>query len=385
MAERYKLKASQLGKAKKPGMLNDGGGLYLSTSKSLTQSWIYRYRKRGRLRDIGLGSTNDVSLADARDFADMARKAVKAGRDPRVAIKGESGPVTFKKAAEAYIATHSPGWRNAKHKSQWENTLETYAFPEVGDMSVAAIDVDHVLSVLTPIWYTKNETANRVRARIESVLAWSTVKGHREGFNPAVWRGNLDAVLPARGKVQKVKHLAALPYEELPDLFPKLDKIDAVGGFAVCFTILTACRSGEVRGATWDEIQGDIWVIPGERMKAGKEHRVPLSPAALAILDKLEQSTGYIFPGNRIDSAISDMTMTKLLKSRRTGITVHGMRSTFRDWVAEETEYPNHVAEMALAHKVSSAVERAYRRGDLLAKRRDLMNEWADFVTGGAK
>lgn len=384
MAERFKIKASQIGKAKKPGMLNDGGGLYLSTSKTLTQSWIYRYRKHGKLRDVGLGSTQDVTLAEARDLADLARKAVKAGRDPKVAIKSQGGPMTFEKAAEAYIAAHSPSWRNAKHKSQWENTLETYAYPHIGDLGVDQIETDHILAVLTPIWYDKTETASRVRMRIENILAWAKAKGYREGFNPAIWGGHLNQLLPAREKVQARKHFSAIPYDELPGLYKVLTESKSLGGKALRFTILTACRTNEVMGAQWDEITGDLWTIPAERMKAGREHRVPLSPAAAAVLDELEEQTKFVFPGGT-DGHISNMTMAKLLKSKHPGITVHGMRSTFRDWAAEQTNHQNHIAEMALAHKVSNAVEAAYRRGDLLAKRRELMNDWADFVTGSGK
>lgn len=385
MAERFKLKAGQVGKGKKPGMLNDGGGLYLSTSKALTQSWVYRYRKHGKLNDIGLGGAGDVSLKEAREAADIARKAVKAGQNPKVAINGDLGPMTFRKASEAYIATHSPGWKNAKHKSQWENTLNTYAFGKIGDMSVAAIDTDHVLSVLTPIWYEKAETASRVRMRIENILAWATAKGHRQGFNPAIWRGHLNQLLPAREKVQKRKHFTALPYTEIPKLYKELCAKDALSAKTLRYTILTACRTGEVIGARWSEIDGDVWTIPKTRMKADKAHRVPLSGPALEVLDELSQEQRHLFPALKGTGHISNIAMLKLLKSMRAGMTVHGFRSGFRDWAAEQTNYQNHIAEMALAHTVSSAVEAAYRRGDLLAKRRDLMADWATFVTGGRK
>lgn len=384
MAERFKLKANQIGKAKKPGMLHDGGGLYLSTSKTLSQSWIYRYRKHGKLRDVGLGSTQDVSLADARDLAETARKAVKLGRDPKAAISGGGGPMTFKKAAEAYIAAHSPGWKNEKHKSQWENTLEQYAYPKIGELDVAAIDTDHVLSVLTPIWSTKTETASRVRMRIENILAWATAKGHREGFNPAIWRGHLNTLLPARAKVQKRKHFAALPFAEVPALYADLAAKTSLSARALRLTILTACRTGEIIGAQWAEITGDVWTVPDDRMKAKKPHRVPLSPAAVQVLNELNPDNQYLFPALRGDGHICNIAMLKLLKTMRPGMTVHGLRSSFRDWAAEETNYQNHVVEMALAHTIGSDVEAAYRRGDLLPKRRELMNDWADFVTGGS-
>ncbi len=385
MAERYKIKASQVGKAKKPGMLNDGAGLYLSTSKALTQSWVYRYRKHGKLRDVGLGSVSDVTLKEARDLSDIARKAVQGGRNPKVAIKGDSGAMTFKKATEAYIATHSPGWRNAKHKSQWENTLETYAFPKIGDMSVAAIDTDHVLAVLTPIWGKKTETASRVRMRIENILAWATAMGHREGFNPAIWGGHLNQLLPAREKVQKRKHFSALPYAEVPEFYAELVAKSALSAKALRFTILTACRTGEIIGAQWSEIDGGVWTIPKGRMKADKVHRVPLSAPALVVLDQLDQNHAHLFPALRGSGHICNIAMLKLLKSMRPGMTVHGLRSSFRDWSAEETNYQNHVVEKALAHAIKSQTEKAYRRGDLLDKRRPLMSEWADFVTGGGK
>jgi integrase len=383
MAQRYKLKANQIGKAKKPGMLNDGGGLYLSTSKSLSQSWIFRYRKQGKLRDIGLGSTRDIGLADARELADIARKAVKDDKDPRVALRGESGAVSFKMASKEYIDAHAPGWRNAKHKQQWENTLANYAFPVIGDVSVAAITTAHVEEILRPIWHDKNETAYRVQGRIESVLSFATAKKYREGFNPAVWRGNLEYLFTPRKKVHKVIHLSSLPYDELPALYAHLATVDAIGAHALRYTILTACRSGQTRHATWDEIDGDIWTVPGERMKSGLTHRIPLSAPVLAILDNLDDSQPYLFPGAKIDRPISDMTMTKLLKSRHPGITTHGMRATFRTWSQDKTSYPEEVCELSLAHINDDKTRAAYARSELIDQRRDLMNDWAAFVTGG--
>lgn len=383
MAERYKLKANQLGKQTKPGLVNDGAGLYLNTSKTLSQSWIFRYRKHGKLRDIGLGSTTDVSLKDARDMADKARTAVKAGKDPKAAIRADGGTMTFKMAAEAYIAAHSPAWRNVKHRAQWKSTLETYAYPKIGDLSVEQVDTERVLAVLTPIWSKKTETASRVRMRMESILAWATAMGYREGFNPAIWRGHLNTLLPAREKVQERKHFAALPYAQVPQLYAELAAKSALSAKALRFAILTAGRTGEVIGAAWHEIHGDVWTIPKGRMKAGKAHRVPLSPPALELLGELENELPHIFPALRGEGHISNMAMLKLLKSMRPGMTVHGLRSSFRDWAAEETNYQNHIVEMALAHTVGSAVEAAYRRGDMLEKRRGLMADWAQYVTGG--
>ncbi len=382
MAERYKLKANQVGSAKLPGLKNDGGGLYLSTSKTLSQSWIFRYKQYGKSHDIGLGSTVDVSLAEAREKAEIARKAVKAGKNPKAAIRGEIGPITFRKAAEAYIKAHSPSWSNAKHKSQWENTLRTYAFPRIGDLPVQQVDTPDIVAVLTPIWGEKTETASRVRMRIENILAWATVMGYREGFNPAIWRGHLNKILPDRKKVQERRHFAAVPYSEIPLLYADLAAKDALSARALQFTMLTACRTGEVIGARWSEIHGDIWTIPKRRMKANRQHRVPLSPAVQEILDRMDDTTAHLFPSLRGSGHISNMAMLKLLKSMREGMTVHGLRSSFRDWAAEETDYQNHVVEMALAHKISDDTEAAYRRGDLLEKRRNLMNDWANYCIG---
>jgi integrase len=385
MAQRYKLKANQIGKARKAGMLNDGGGLYLSTSKTLSQSWIWRFKKYGKTTDLGLGSTQDVSLAEARDLADAARKAVKAGKDPKAAIRGDTGPMTFRKAAEAYIAAHSPAWKNAKHKSQWENTLTTYAHPKIGDLPVAQIDTEQVLSVITPIWGTKTETASRVRMRIENILAWATAMGYREGFNPAIWGGHLNKLLPARDKVQERKHFAALPYTEVPQLYADLVAKSALSAKALRFTLLTACRTGEVIGAQWREVDDDVWTIPKARMKAGKAHRVPLQAEAIAVLEELANDHAHIFPSLRKAQHISNMAMLKLLREMRPGMTVHGFRSSFRDWAAEQTNYQNHVVEMALAHTIGNQVEAAYRRGDLLEKRRPLMDDWAAYCLGGSQ
>jgi integrase len=384
MAERYKLKANQIGTQTKSGLTNDGAGLYLSTSKTLSQSWIFRYRKHGKLRDIGMGSASDVSLKEARDMADDARKAVKTGKDPKAALRGDTGPMTFRKAAEAYIAAHSPAWRNAKHKSQWENTLATYAHPKIGDLPVSAIDTDHVLSVLTPIWGKKTETASRVRMRIENILAWSTAMGYREGFNPAIWGGHLNKLLPARAKVQKRKHFAALPYSDMPELYADLSAKVSLSAKALRFTMLTACRTGEIIGAQWSEFHGNTWTVPEERMKAGKAHRVPLSAHTEAVLEQLANTNAYLFPSLRGEGHICNVAMLKLLKEMRPGMTVHGFRSSFRDWAAEQTNYQNHVVEMALAHTIKDQTEAAYRRGDMLEKRRELMNDWAGYCVGGA-
>lgn len=380
MSERYKLKASQIGKATKPGMQNDGGGLYLRTSKTLSQSWVYRYRQHGRLIDMGLGSASDVKLSEAREIADTARKAVKAGRDPKVAIRQPTGPMTFSTAAEEYIESHSPKWSNAKHRDQWANTLKTYANPIIGRLPVDSIEIHHIEAILKPIWYTKTETASRVRMRVESVLAWATAKGYRQGFNPAVWRGNLDQLLPPRAKVQKAKHFAALPYSDLPAFYQDLKASSSITSKALRFTILTACRTSEVINAQWGEFDGDLWLIPAERMKARREHRVPLSESAVTLIDTIPKQASWVFPGMKPDKPLSNMAMLQLVRKKSPGMTVHGMRSAFRDWAAEETSHESEVVEMALAHVIGNKTEAAYRRGDLLAKRRKLMDAWADYL-----
>lgn len=382
MAERFKLKASQIGKATKAGMQNDGGGLYLRTSKTLSQSWVFRYRQHGRLIDIGLGSASDVKLSEARELADTARKAVKANRDPKVAIRQPSGPMTFSAAAEQYIDSHAPKWSNAKHRDQWKNTLKTYADPIIGRLSVDSIEIHHIEAILKPIWYSKTETASRVRMRVESVLAWATAKGYRKGFNPAVWRGNLDQLLPPRAKVQKAKHFEAVPYPDLPAFYQALKASDSITSKALQFTILTACRTSEAVNSQWGEFDGDLWTIPADRMKARREHRVPLSKPTEKLLASIPENDRWVFPGLKPDKPLSNMAMLQLVRKKAPGKTVHGMRSAFRDWAAEETKHESEVVEMALAHVVGNKTEAAYRRGDLLAKRKVLMADWAKYLEG---
>ncbi|MEQ8263331.1 integrase arm-type DNA-binding domain-containing protein [Pseudohaliea sp.] len=378
--ERFRLKANQIGTARPPGLVADGGGLYLSTSKTGSQSWVYRFRRNGKLIDRGMGSVEDLSLKEARELADECRKAARRGEDPRAVIRGKDGGVTFREAAKQYIEAQAPAWRSPKQKPQWESSLKTYADKFIGDMSVDKITTDDVLRVLQPIWYTKTETASRVRMRIEAILAWATVHGHREGFNPAIWKGHLDLILPPREKVQKRQHFNAIDYKALPELYSSLG--ESVSAQALRFTILTCCRTHSVIGARWEEFDEDVWTVPGERMKSGKPFRVPLSPPALAIMEKLNHGQEWVFPGLKRGKPLSNMAMLTFLQKKRPGVTVHGMRSAFRDWAAEETSHPNEVCEMALSHVIRNAVEAAYRRGDLLAKRRVLMNEWAEFVEG---
>jgi integrase len=383
--------------AKKPGsMLCDGHGLYLRIGPTGAKSWVYRYRQGARLHDLGLGPLYTVSLKEAREKALAARKLrlddidpIEAKRAKRLTARVEAAKaMTFKACAEAYIAAHSAGWRNPKHRAQWPATLETYVFPVFGDLPVQAIDVGLVMKALEPIWTTKPETAGRVRGRIESVLDWATARGHRQGDNPARWRGHLNNLLPARAKVRRVEHHAALPYAEIGGFMAELQQQEGVAARALEFAILTAARTGEVIGACWAEINiaERLWIVPGERMKAGKEHRVPLSDAALAIVNAMAEirSGEFVFPGGKAGRSLSNMSL--LMTMRRMGrgdLTAHGFRSSFRDWAAERTLFAAEVAEMALAHVVGDKVEAAYRRGDMLQKRQQIMQAWAAFCAAG--
>jgi integrase len=387
-----KLTALKVSRDLEPGMYADGAGLYLQVTSEGAKSWIFRFSLNAKAREMGLGSLSAVSLADARVKAAECRRLRQDGIDPIEARKARRAQaaldaaktITFKEAAASYIASHKAGWRNAKHALQWGSTLETYAEPVLGGLSIQAIDINIVLRVLEPIWKTKPETASRVRGRIESILDWAKVRGLRQGENPARWRGHLDHLLPAKSKVRRVKHHAALPYAELPNFIAELRTQEGVAAQALEFTILTAARTGETIGAVWDEVNTSekLWSIPADRVKAGKDHRVPLSSRTLAILrDEQELRTSdYVFPGGKAGKPLSNMAMTEVLRRMgRNNITIHGFRSTFRDWAAERTNFPNEVVEMALAHAVGDKVEAAYRRGDLFEKRRRLMDEWATY------
>ena len=373
----------------------DGGNLYLFV-RGNSRGWVFRFvAPDGKRRNMGLGSLYAVSLAEARKQAAQLREKIKhpiAPTDPlaqrreeRVEQKLASRKhMTFKACAEAYINAHRAEWKNPKHVQQWENTLATYSYPVFGDLPVASIDEALVLKVLLPIWDSKTETATRLRGRIESVLDWAAFNKYRDGENPARWKGHLDNSLAKPNKIAKVVHHPALPYREIGALMAELRARDGLGARALEFLILTACRSGEVRSASWDEIDMTerLWIIPAVRMKAQREHRVPLSDAALELLHNLPRLHGsnLVFPSTKPSTAMSDMTLTAVLRRMgRTDITVHGFRSTFRDWAAEATNYPRDLAEMALAHTIDNKVEAAYRRGDMLQKRFQLMNEWAKF------
>jgi len=395
----HRLKPLQVQKLKKPGMYADGGGLYLQITSPDAKSWLFRYRvadptapKGWRERYHGLGPVNAISIERARNEARRCRELRHDGMDPIEQRKAErqqraleaAKAVTFDECADAYIAAHEPSWRNAKHRQQWRNTLKDYAGPVIGKLAVQAIDTGLVMKVIEPLWTTVPETASRLRGRIESVLDWATVRGYRQGDNPARWRGHLDNLLPARGKVRRVNHHAALPYAELPAFMASLRAQEGIGARALEFTILTAARTGETIGARWNEIKDGVWTVPAERMKAGKEHRVPLSKEALAVLARIGKGKGmdYVFPGAGEHKGLSNMAMLETLRRMgRADLTTHGFRSCFRDWAAECTSYPNHVVEKALAHVVGDKVEAAYRRGDLFEKRRRLMAEWGKYCT----
>ena len=370
-------------------------GLYLSVAEGGAKSWLLRYELHGREHMMGLGSAATFTLREARERARSARQLLADGIDPlarkraaKAAAKAEAARhLTFSQAAIGYCAQHEAKWRNKIHRLQFMSSLRFHALPIIGSLDVAAIDTPDVLRVLDPIWKTKSVTAHRVRTRIEAVIDWAVVRGHRPtGTNPAKWKGHLDQVLPAARQVAPVQHFPALPYTELPKFMCELKEFDSIGTAALRFTILTAARTGEVVGAKWDEIDFNdaVWVVPAERMKAKKEHRVPLVQAVLDLLQGLPREDGnhFIFIGAKKGAGLSKSPMPDTLRLMgRTGITVHGFRSTFRDWAAEQTNYPREIAEHALAHSVGDATERAYRRGDALTKRRLLMGAWAKYCS----
>lgn len=381
------------------GMHSDGNGLYLCVKPSGTKSWIFRYQVNGRRREMGLGALEYMEPVKARAEAASLKAKVSAGIDPldeRKSLEAAAAAdrkveqaalrkagATFEGVAAQYIENHRPSWKNAKHAQQWENTLRTYVYPVVGNLPVDEITTEHVVAILKPIWATKSETASRVRMRIEAVLTAAKLMGWRSGDNPAVYKGGLEAILPPISKVRQVRHHPALPYEEAPAFMRLLRERGGISAFALEFCILTAARSGEVRHATWNEIDQDagLWIVPADRMKARREHRVPLSKRALEVLESVGRHRGspLIFPGIGF-KPLSDMTLSAVLKRMNLSqFTVHGFRSIFRDWAAETTPYPNEVVEMALAHTIANKAEAAYRRGDLLQKRRLLMNDWAEF------
>jgi integrase len=397
--------SAQFVRTAKPGRYCDGDGLYLLVKKSGVRFWIFRYKVNGsKLREAGLGRAgegrNSVRLAEAREKASSLFRQVKSGIDPLSARDAMAAAakaaaedaavkrVTFRDAAQRYIDGHAPSWRNPKHAAQWGATIETYANPVFGDLPVGDVATTHVLAAIEPIWLSKPETASRLRGRIERILDLAKTRGWRAGENPAAWKGHLALTLPARSKVRKVEHHAALPWREIADFMLALKDQQGVGARALQFAILTAARSGEVRGARWSEIDmsAATWIVPAGRMKGGREHRVPLPKTALDVLREMaaarlsKDSEALVFPGRDAGRPLSDMSLTAVLRRMRRGdLTAHGFRSSFRDWAAETTANATELVEMALAHAVGNKVEAAYRRGDLFEKRRRLMVEWASF------
>ena len=384
-----------INRLKEPGLWAVGGvaGLYLHVNARGARSWILRVVVGDKRRDMGLGGYPDIGVADARQKAREARLKIEQGVDPILLRKQAKSELmalqatdkTFEQAAGEYIKIHADSWSNDKHRKQWESTLAAYAFPVVGKLSLRHIRQEHILKILEPIWTTKTETATRVRGRMESILDWAKVKGLRSGENPASWKGHLDHMLPAPTRLKKIEHLTAVPVREMPGFMVKLRQAAGIAAQALEFLILTAARSGEVRGITWEEVSLDdaLWIVPAERMKMKKEHRVPLSNRAVDILKSQPRIDGnpLVFPAPR-GSQMSDATMSAVLKRMNVDATVHGFRSSFRDWCGDYTNYPRDLAEQCLAHGADDPVEAAYRRGDALERRREIMNEWSKFIAG---
>lgn len=379
------MSARKVATLKEVGRHADGNGLYLSISDNGGRRWVFLYRSAGKVREKGLGSATSVSLKDARLKADEVRKQLASGLDPINEGRKNTGLMTFAECSKVYIDSHAAGWSNPKHADQWRNTLKTYADPVIGKLPVNKIDVSHIMNILDPIWRTKTETASRVRGRIESILDWAAVKKYRGSENPARLKGHLDHLLPRRQKVAKVQHHPALPYKDIPAFMADLRTREGTGALALEFTILTAARTNETLGAKWDEIdlESKVWTVPAQRMKARVEQAVPLSDRSIEILKSLSTDTEYVFPGNGDNNPLSSMSLLAVLKRMdRSDITTHGFRSTFRDWAAETTEFPNEVVEMALAHTIKNKAEAAYRRGNMLDRRRVLMDAWSVFCRG---
>ena len=382
-----------INRLKEPGLWAVGGvaGLYLHVNARGARSWILRVVVGDKRRDMGLGGYPDIGVADARQKAREARLKIEQGVDPILLRKQAKSELmalqatdkTFEQAAGEYIKIHADSWSNDKHRKQWESTLAAYAFPVVGKLSLRHIRQEHILKILEPIWTTKTETATRVRGRMESILDWAKVKGLRSGENPAAWKGHLDHMLPAPTRLKKIEHLTAVPVREMPGFMVKLRQAAGIAAQALEFLILTAARSGEVRGITWEEVSLDdaLWIVPAERMKMKKEHRVPLSDRAMSILKSQPRidENPLVFPAPR-GSQMSDATMSAVLKRMGVKATVHGFRSSFRDWCGDYTNYPRDLAEQCLAHEADDPVEAAYRRGDALERRREIMREWAGFL-----
>ncbi|MDQ7978694.1 integrase arm-type DNA-binding domain-containing protein [Paraburkholderia sp. SARCC-3016] len=392
------LGALAVSRLKEPGMHAVGKipGLYLQVSDKGSRSWILRVTVGTHRREIGLGSYPAVPLKDAHAKAQAERDKVRRGVDPVIERRAaesalrvaQASEITFADAAKRFIDDHSEGWKNAKHGDQWKNTLAQYAEPVIGKMFVRHITRDHVLQVLKPIWTSKTETASRLRGRIENVLDWARVMGYRSGENPALWRGNLDHLLAKPSKIKQVRHHPALPYQEMGDFMTELRAIDATGAKCLEFTILSVARSGESRGARKSEfdIRTGVWIVPPGRMKLKKEHRVPLPKAAIDLLlalphiDWESSEDCLVFPSPR-GKVLSDMTLLMVVRRLGAAATPHGMRSTFRDWASDITNHPRELIEVALSHVPGDASEMAYWRSDVLERRRQIMEDWAQFIS----
>lgn len=379
----HKLSARKVQFLSKPGRHSDGGGLYLNVKNTGGKSWCYMWVRNGRRREMGLGGFPGVTLSMARDRAQNARELVANDKDPIVAKRKEM-VITFGEAADHLVETLKQDWSSEKHRQQWKRTVSHYCKP-IRKISVREVDTDDVIRVLKPIWTTKEETARRLRSRIERILDYASAHGWRDGDNPARWKGHLKDILPKRDK-SKTKNFAAMPYEQIPEFLSMLRKVKTVPALALELTVLTAARTNETLGARWNEfdLEERIWTIPAERMKAKQEHCVPLSTVVTTILKqaKLYRNSDFVFPGARKGKPLSNMSMTMLLRRiHPTKCTVHGYRSSFRDWCGDQTNFPREIAEAALAHKVGNKVEQAYRRRSALQKRRDLMDQWSEYCT----
>jgi integrase len=395
MALKHKLTVKEI-EAKSAGRFGDGDGLWLQVKPSGSKSWLFQYSSKGKERQYGLGPYPRVSLKQARKKAEDARAMLEKGDDPiderqaarQAAIVPEVKSVSFAEVAVDYIVAQTPGWKNEKHAEQWTNTLTTYAMPVIGKLDVADIKTAHILKILTPIWSTKNETASRLRGRVENVLNAAKAHGHRSGDNPAAWKGHLDKLLPKPSKIRKVKNHPAMPYTEVSAFVRKLANQKGISARALEVLILTAARTGELIGMKNDELDlGNrcLWVIPGERMKSGKEHEVPLSAPAISILKAMprERNNPFLFVGMFEGTHLSNMSMLAVMKELAPAYVPHGFRSTFVDWASDTTNASRSTIEMCLAHAIADKTESAYRRGGLLEKRRVLMDQWAEFLYGG--
>jgi integrase len=389
------LSAIEVRRLTMPGRHSVGtvAGLMLNIKPSGTKSWVLRVVVGKKRKDIGLGGYPEVTLANAHELARQFKEKIRRGIDPVTERKANQMAMvwTFKACAQAYIETFKPSWKNAKHAQQWERTLDQYVYPHFGDKPVKDVDTPDITKAITPLWSIKNETMVRVRNRIELVLSWASAQGHRpKGFNPATWRGHLDQVLPKPSKVNDRKSFEALPIDEMHIFMHKLGEMQGTGARCLEFLVLTTCRSGEARGATWSEIDFEkgIWSIPASRMKGSRPHRIPLSSAAVGILKALPRylnpeghQIDLVFPGRSGEKPLSDMSLSACMRRMNLTAVPHGFRSTFTDWAAERTNYSSEVREMALAHAIGNQTEAAYRRGDLFDKRRELMQDWATFLS----